>query len=536
MADVLLSIGARDQTGAGLRRVQNRFAALGRDATRSLRPLQQALGALGGPLGALGGAGLAAGLGAAVTQTINRLGELTDVARRYGIEAERALAQEQAFRIAGQGLDALEDSYGTLLERVGELALGEKTAIELWRALGLDIQDLAGQSGDQVVALTVKALAAIEDPALRAQAAIALAGDESGKALLDVAEAGEDTYRRLEESADSSIARQLQQIEDLRRGWRETLVDAEMFGVRAAGAVLDAWSRLLEFQFGDFYTPPQSAPEPRFPDVGIRDPFEDLGATGAGGSRRALDQALAQGAREAEEALQAAVAAQEAATAATRAWTDEQARAEAALLAWRESMIAATGDLTEQGAALLQNELLGGRRTEDLNAQERALLQLGIQQQAQAQLLEGNQALEALRNAALHEGNAALATAIEAQLAYRRSVEGTAELLGELQGVIGDRVFGGEQRRMAAAEAARAREQERARREEQAAARRVRERRPDPVRTAPAPILRTAAAAAQQTFNFRFNFYGNVEPRGLPSRMITDIQRAFDRGQLRVGI
>ena len=531
MADVVFSVGARDETGRGLRRTQRNFQATGRAAETALQGIsrqasltQRVVGSIGAALGPLAGAGLAASaigaVGFAVTDLVDELEQAVDVARRYDVEASRAIAQTDAFRAAGRGLEDLEDAYGTLLERVGELALGEQTAIDLWTALGLTIEDLAGKSGDEVVLLTVQALANIQDSALRAQAAIALGGDTVGKSLLDAAALGQDGIERLAADSQQFTDDQLQAIDELGVAWRGLTTDIRGYGRQALAYLAEL------AVYGFAATLPEEhqirLPGPvrgRFGNIGVSDPFaQDLGTTGGSTTGRAYQEALAQGARDAEVALQAAVEAQDLKNEADREAEAAARSAAAAAQAYADAMFGVDGALSDQGASLLANEILLGRQTEDLNAQERALLMANIQMQAQAQLLESNANLEMLRAEAIRQGNIALVDSLTAQLEYRQSLAGSADLQRDLVATLTDRVFGAEQRRIQQAADRAQREYERE------------QERLDRLRLADA---RAASDARNRTITqVTVNYFGDIRLESIGDERVRQFQESVNRGML----
>ena len=628
MADVAFSVGTRDRTREGLQRASRNFDRFRREATQDLQAITRtaqgtfgqlntlsgSIGNLGNVFGGLGiaGAGGLTAITAGVSGVVSQIEELSRVTNRYGVDFEAAFSQSSAIRIIGRDISDLEDLYGTLLERVGEFALGEQTATDLFGALGLGLGDVQGRSGDEVIAIVAGALRGIEDTALQAQAAIALGGDEVGKALLDLANSSDETFDRLTSRLETLSQDQLQILRDSQESIRTTLINIETGLTISFGNILEfitnyreSTPRAIDPRSGASY--PIASPAgistalgrsidglpSALPGFGILnlylphirralqgeffDPlggFAELGEGFLSGGRTgesqlnylrairdariyqntlqnptaydpasdptlnlgtpppAVPQISAQQRRldevrrlygdritggstgfgidfggeptdirptSLEQALEVSAGRAEAALAPfVRAFEEDLPEvidhAAEALQRWQDSMVDATGALTEQGVGLYQNSILLGRNTEDLSAFERGLLQSSIELEAIAQLNARNNQLQMLQTALLEQGNEARAQ--EVQLLIDQS----SNIFGQLIQNIEEDIFGGERRRAQA-------EADRARREAERLQREAERARRDAYRPAPAqPVTNVYIYGDNRIENIRDDF------------------------------
>jgi len=146
-------------------------------------------------------AGIAA-FGAAATSVVSGLVRLEDrverlgnLANQLGVSFEFVQVLEEAGKRTGVSIDAVSSAFGRLQRTLAEGGEEADKANKALGRLGLSVEDLSGLSEQQKIELIGKQIAAIEDPAQRSAAAIALFG-RSGIQLLPF-------FNNLETAADA---------------------------------------------------------------------------------------------------------------------------------------------------------------------------------------------------------------------------------------------------------------------------------------------------------------------------------------------
>jgi hypothetical protein len=172
-----------DELGESSKKSGKKVSTLGAD-----------LGKLGGKLkGGMAAAGVfAAGIlaaGAAVlklSQTMaDTQNQLSDMAARTGVNTKTLAGLKLAAEGSGQSLDQVAKALKPLVLRMGQVTQGSKTAIDGFKAVGVEVVDASGKlrSADDVLVEVTKSLATMEDPTERAAAA-ALAFGSAGTKLV----------------------------------------------------------------------------------------------------------------------------------------------------------------------------------------------------------------------------------------------------------------------------------------------------------------------------------------------------------------
>lgn len=171
-------------------------------------------------------AGIVAGIGAIATYSIQTGDALSDLSTKFGIPVEQIqLMRNQFDKITGDasGFDSALASVQSVLGQVAKGSSRTKTALAL---LGLELDDLNGQTAGEAFETIMAALRAMPDEAERAAAAQALLGD-TGYEMALVAGQSEEYLAGLNE--------QMEQAGLI------TQDEAD-----AAGQAADAWSYLTQ--------------------------------------------------------------------------------------------------------------------------------------------------------------------------------------------------------------------------------------------------------------------------------------------------
>ncbi|MFP4150045.1 MAG: hypothetical protein ACLFV0_11210 [Nitriliruptoraceae bacterium] len=159
-----------------------------RDGETKLQRFGRTVGKVGKGV-AVGGAAIA-GLGVAAFGAAQRVAEAGDAvakgAERIGVSTDAY--QELDYWASQNGIsqDRMERAVGRLNQRIGDAASGTGKYAEAFSNLGVNLRDSNGDLRDTetVLAETVANLSAIEDPAMRADAAADVFGQRMGRELM----------------------------------------------------------------------------------------------------------------------------------------------------------------------------------------------------------------------------------------------------------------------------------------------------------------------------------------------------------------
>lgn len=111
---------------------------------------------------------------------VEKLGQLAD---KLGASFEFVQVLETAASRAGTSVDGLGTAFNKTLKSIAEARSGSKDAVEAFAALGISIDELENSTPEEVFKAASDALLAMDDPAQRAAAAMALFG-KSGADIL----------------------------------------------------------------------------------------------------------------------------------------------------------------------------------------------------------------------------------------------------------------------------------------------------------------------------------------------------------------
>lgn len=186
---VFVEIGAvSDKLVAGLKSAQKRLAAFG-SQVRSV-----GLGVTGAGLAAITPL-------LAAAKVFSDSGDVLDKASiRTGISVEALSELKHAAELSGTNLETLENGIRTMQRTLGEAAKGSGSATDALNQLGLTAADLEGLSPEEQFELLADRVARIEDPTLRAAAAMKVFG-KSGTSLIPLIEGGASGINALQEEA-----------------------------------------------------------------------------------------------------------------------------------------------------------------------------------------------------------------------------------------------------------------------------------------------------------------------------------------------
>ena len=203
-----------------------------RQAERDIKRFEDSLDSLKDSAADVGKAlavitGAAAAMGFAILKTLDAAGALVDAADSLGVSAENLYKLHQASMLAGVGSDELNASLQRLSANIGEgLQKGTGPAVDALNRLNLPLAQIASQRPDQQFKLITDRLLEIENPALRAAAAIDLFGKQ-GPAIL-------------------RVANEMEKVNQLKKEFGFGVTDRELIALKEAGESLDTLKILWE--------------------------------------------------------------------------------------------------------------------------------------------------------------------------------------------------------------------------------------------------------------------------------------------------
>lgn len=155
--------------------------------TSSLGKLNLSLNTAAKGAGVLAGAILGAGaaMGKMLQSMADAQNELSDLSARTGVSTKSLAGLRLAAKGSGQDFKAIASALKPLTLRLGQAAQGSKTAVEGFKAVGVEVLDAEGKlrSADDVLLEITENLNDMEDPTERAAAA-ALAFGSAGTKLV----------------------------------------------------------------------------------------------------------------------------------------------------------------------------------------------------------------------------------------------------------------------------------------------------------------------------------------------------------------
>ena len=116
-------------------------------------------------------------------QAIDLGGRLTDLSSRTGETAGQLLVLEKAFTNTGVSSEAVGTSLNKMQKFMVDAAQGGQAQVDALNRLGITMSELAGKTPTEQMAVFAQRIAAIQDPAQRAEAAMSIFGKSGGELL-----------------------------------------------------------------------------------------------------------------------------------------------------------------------------------------------------------------------------------------------------------------------------------------------------------------------------------------------------------------
>ncbi len=181
-----VELGVQDKLQAGLNKAAAKFKSIG-----------SVISTAGLGLAAIG-TSLLAPLGAAALAFADMGSEIHDASARTGVAADQLSALKYAAEQSGSSLDELEGGLRKMSKTLAGADEESKQATKTLAKLGLSIEDLEGLAPDKQFEIIGERLQAIQDPTLRAAAAMEIFG-KNGTALLPMLDGLADSMKRAQD-------------------------------------------------------------------------------------------------------------------------------------------------------------------------------------------------------------------------------------------------------------------------------------------------------------------------------------------------
>ena len=188
MADVTTTFAAKDESFAKtVGNLQGRLADFGGSVTGfsgQVSGMASSFAKFATPLAAVGLAFLGAKSAAqAFTEAISMGGKLNDLSSRTGETAGNLAILQRAFDNAGSSADSVGPVLNKLQRAIVDAGEEGGKFADLFRELGISMEDFKGKTPTEQLQMVAQALAKIEDPSKRSQLAMELLGKSGGELL-----------------------------------------------------------------------------------------------------------------------------------------------------------------------------------------------------------------------------------------------------------------------------------------------------------------------------------------------------------------
>lgn len=188
MADVTTTFAAKDESFAKtVGNLQGRLADFGGSVTGfsgQVSGMASSFAKFATPLAAVGLAFLGAKSAAqAFTEAISMGGKLNDLSSRTGETAGNLAILQRAFDNAGSSGDSVGPVLNKLQRAIVDAGEEGGKFADLFRELGISMEDFKGKTPTEQLQMVAQALAKIEDPSKRSQLAMELLGKSGGELL-----------------------------------------------------------------------------------------------------------------------------------------------------------------------------------------------------------------------------------------------------------------------------------------------------------------------------------------------------------------
>jgi len=168
-------------------------------AGEKLKAFGDSVKSLGVKLAAIGGAGVG-GLLAASKVFADVGSEVFDMTKRTGLSAEAVSELGYVASQAGVEMAGLEGGVKKMQKALGEAAYGSAESVDAFDNLGLSVLELLAMSPEKAFTLVGDRISAIQNPTMRAAAAMKVFG-KSGADLLPMLEDGADGLSKMRQEA-----------------------------------------------------------------------------------------------------------------------------------------------------------------------------------------------------------------------------------------------------------------------------------------------------------------------------------------------
>lgn len=181
-----LRVGVQNDLGPGLAKAKADVSGF----TGAVSGFQAALAAVGGTA-----------VVAFVKGVVDSAEKTTDLAAKLGVTTEALTRLQHAAEINGSSGEALADALTKMNRTLGEASTGGHAAAAAFSDIGLNVRDLVNLKPDEAFAAIAEQISHIENPALRAKAAVDIFG-RGGQEVTNVLRLGKQGLRDFGDEAD----------------------------------------------------------------------------------------------------------------------------------------------------------------------------------------------------------------------------------------------------------------------------------------------------------------------------------------------
>lgn len=175
-----------------------------RGASKDLQDFGKTVASIGA-----GMAGLGAAIGGSILLAANEFSQVGDqlhkMALRTGASTEALSALKHAASLSGSSIEEVEGALKKMQRAMSEAVAGEKTAVEAFDALGLSAADMLAMTPDEQLKAIADSLVSIEDPALKAGAAMEIFGKSGTNLLPMLADGSAGIEAMMQEAKDLGL-------------------------------------------------------------------------------------------------------------------------------------------------------------------------------------------------------------------------------------------------------------------------------------------------------------------------------------------
>ena len=179
-------------------------------------------------------------ISAFVGKVIDTAGHIQDLSVKLGVSTDAVQRWEYAAKQSGASLDTVDTALAKMNQNLGGAGTGIVHALDL---AGLQFETIRRLSPEDAFNTIADAIGKMENPALRAEAAVKIFG-RTGQELLPAMEAG---FTKVGDSASTMSKETIQRLDAAGDAWETFFNKITILSGEAIAAVMDGWTNLQNF-------------------------------------------------------------------------------------------------------------------------------------------------------------------------------------------------------------------------------------------------------------------------------------------------